>query len=159
MSFTTRPPIAIVPPPISSRPAIIRSSVDLPQPEGPTSTQNSPSAMSTSTPRITWVEPKYFCTAAIVTAAIRPPPRAPRRARSGFGLARAFDHRVVGASAREPAHDVVRGLASQLLLRLDGKERRVRRQDDTRVASQRRIRGHRLDRQHVERGPPQYSSI
>ena len=54
--------ISISPPVISSRPAIMRSSVDLPQPDGPTSTVNSPSAMSTSTPRITWVRPKYFST-------------------------------------------------------------------------------------------------
>ena len=43
--LTTVPPIAISPSLISSSPAIIRSSVDLPQPDGPTSTQNSPSAI------------------------------------------------------------------------------------------------------------------
>ena len=37
------PSMAIVPSVTSSRPAIIRSSVDLPQPDGPTKTQNSPS--------------------------------------------------------------------------------------------------------------------
>ena len=42
-SLTTLPPMAISPPVMSSRPAIIRSSVDLPQPEGPTKTTNSPS--------------------------------------------------------------------------------------------------------------------
>ena len=52
-SFTTLPPIAISPAVIVSRPAIMRSSVDLPQPEGPTITMNSPSAMSTFTPWIT----------------------------------------------------------------------------------------------------------
>ena len=41
--FTTRPPIAISPPVMFSSPASMRSSVDLPQPEGPTSTTNSPS--------------------------------------------------------------------------------------------------------------------
>jgi len=45
--LTTRPPIAISPRLISSRPAIIRSNVDLPQPDGPTSTTNSPSWIST----------------------------------------------------------------------------------------------------------------
>ena len=45
-SFTTRAPIEIVPEVISSSPAIERSAVDLPQPDGPTSTMNSPSAMS-----------------------------------------------------------------------------------------------------------------
>ena len=52
-SFTTRPPIAISPSVMVSSPAIMRSSVDLPQPEGPTITMNSPSAMATSTPWIT----------------------------------------------------------------------------------------------------------
>jgi len=45
-SLTTRSPIEMVPPVISSSPAIDRSAVDLPQPEGPTNTMNSPSAMS-----------------------------------------------------------------------------------------------------------------
>jgi hypothetical protein len=51
--FTTRPPIEIVPSVIVSSPAIMRSSVDLPQPEGPTITMNSPSAIATSTLWIT----------------------------------------------------------------------------------------------------------
>ena len=38
------PPMRISPPVMSSSPAIIRSSVDLPQPDGPTKTTNSPSA-------------------------------------------------------------------------------------------------------------------
>ena len=40
--FTTRASMLMVPPEISSRPAIMRNVVDLPQPEGPTSTMNSP---------------------------------------------------------------------------------------------------------------------
>ena len=44
-------------PEIASRPAIIRSSVDLPQPDGPTRMTNSPSPMSTSTPWMTWALP------------------------------------------------------------------------------------------------------
>ncbi len=48
--LTTRPPIEIVPSVMVSSPAIIRSSVDCPQPEGPTRTRNSPSAISMSTP-------------------------------------------------------------------------------------------------------------
>ena len=56
-SFTTRPAIAIVPEVIASRPATMRSSVDLPQPEGPTMTMNSPSAMSIETPWMTSVRP------------------------------------------------------------------------------------------------------
>ena len=42
----------------SSSPAIMRSSVDLPQPDGPTRTTNSPSAMSIETPLITFTLPK-----------------------------------------------------------------------------------------------------
>jgi hypothetical protein len=38
-----------------SRPAIMRSRVDLPQPDGPTKTMNSPSAISRSMPWMTGV--------------------------------------------------------------------------------------------------------
>src|SRR5882672_1645378 len=69
--LTTRSPIAIRPPEISSSPAIIRRSVDLPQPEGPTSTQNSPSSTPMSTPCTTSVEPKLLRTALRVTDAMR----------------------------------------------------------------------------------------
>jgi hypothetical protein len=48
VSFTRRPPMESSPPEIDSRPAIIRSVVLLPQPDGPTSTMNSPSAISRS---------------------------------------------------------------------------------------------------------------
>ena len=48
--FTTRSPIFTSPPEIVSRPAIMRSNVDLPQPDGPTSTQNEPSSMPSETP-------------------------------------------------------------------------------------------------------------
>ena len=50
ISFTTRPPMSTVPEVIVSSPATMRSSVDLPQPDGPTSTQNPPSGMSRLTP-------------------------------------------------------------------------------------------------------------
>ena len=40
-SLTVRPPMEMVPWLISSSPAIMRRVVDLPQPEGPTSTTNS----------------------------------------------------------------------------------------------------------------------
>ena len=59
-SFTTRPSMAMLPPVMSSSPASMRSSVDLPQPEGPTSTMNSPSAMSSEMPCRTLVLPKSF---------------------------------------------------------------------------------------------------
>jgi hypothetical protein len=50
MLLTTRLPIEISPALISSRPATMRRSVDLPQPEGPTMTTNSPSLTSAETP-------------------------------------------------------------------------------------------------------------
>ncbi len=49
-SFTTRPPMRHSPVVIVSSPATMRSSVDLPQPDGPTSTQKEPSGMSMDTP-------------------------------------------------------------------------------------------------------------
>ena len=45
-SFIRTPSISSVPPVIRSSPAIIRSKVDLPQPEGPTKTISSPVVMS-----------------------------------------------------------------------------------------------------------------
>ena len=54
-AFMTRPPIAISPAVISSSPATMRKSVDLPQPEGPTTTMSSPSVISQETPWMTAV--------------------------------------------------------------------------------------------------------
>src|SRR5437016_8049463 len=144
--LTTVPPIAISPAEISSRPAIMRSSVDLPQPDGPTSTQNSPFAMSMSTPRITCVDPNHFSTAAIVTAAIQFP--------SGIRSwrTRSYCDGIVGTSTAEPAHDILHGLVPQLFLGFDRKKCRMGREDNPRIRNERRIARHRLDRQHVERG-------
>ena len=50
LPLATMPSIAIVPELIVSSPAIILSSVDLPHPEGPTSTTNSPSPIDRSMP-------------------------------------------------------------------------------------------------------------
>src|SRR5882762_1052879 len=50
MSLTTRPPISTVPALGLSSPATMLSRVDLPQPDGPTSTVNSPLSMSRSIP-------------------------------------------------------------------------------------------------------------
>ena len=71
--FTMRSPIAIVPPVTASSPATILSKVDLPQPDGPTSTTNSPSAMSTLTPCRICTAPNAFDTSRIATCAIVPP--------------------------------------------------------------------------------------
>src|SRR5271166_6670350 len=58
-SLTTRSPIWIVPPVISSSPAMERSAVDLPHPEGPTRTMNSPSLMSRLRSLMAWTPPGY----------------------------------------------------------------------------------------------------
>src|SRR3954466_9400084 len=44
--LTSRSPMRIAPPSSASRPASMRRAVDLPEPEGPTSTRSSPSPMS-----------------------------------------------------------------------------------------------------------------
>ena len=46
------PPIATMPPLIGSSPQIMRSNVDLPQPDGPTKTTNSPCSIVRSMSRI-----------------------------------------------------------------------------------------------------------
>src|SRR5213080_2385443 len=71
--LTTRSPIRISPDVMFSSPAIMRNSVDLPQPEGPTSTTNSPSPIFTSTPWMTSVAPKAFRTSRIATDAMDAP--------------------------------------------------------------------------------------
>src|SRR3954469_13938523 len=58
--LTTRSPIEIVPDVMFSRPASIRSRVDLPQPEGPTKTTNSPSSIGIDTPCKTSKLPNDF---------------------------------------------------------------------------------------------------
>src|SRR6266487_4028949 len=90
MSLTTRPSMAIVPPEISSKPASIRSSVDLPQPDGPTSTMNSPSLMSKLKPCRTLVVPKAFSMFWNVTDAINYYPQKPHRKGAKKNL---FHHR------------------------------------------------------------------
>src|SRR5690349_20135500 len=64
------PSIAISPAEISSSPASMRSRVVLPQPEGPTSTTNSPSAMSNPMPWMTLVLAKDFSMLRKETAAM-----------------------------------------------------------------------------------------
>ena len=50
IALTTLPSIETVPSVIVSSPATILSKVDLPQPDGPTSTQSLPSGMAIETP-------------------------------------------------------------------------------------------------------------
>ena len=56
-SLTRWPSNSMSPEVMSSSPATSRSSVDLPQPDGPTKTMNSPSSISRSTPLITSTAP------------------------------------------------------------------------------------------------------
>ena len=56
-SFTILESILISPLVIGSSPAIMRSRVDLPQPDGPTSATNSPSLMPMETPWMTSCSP------------------------------------------------------------------------------------------------------
>src|ERR1700740_1191260 len=77
--LTTRSPIEIVPEVMFSRPASIRSRVDLPQPEGPTRTTNSPSSIGTVTPCRTSKLPNDLRTSRILTDDIRVPSYSPDR--------------------------------------------------------------------------------
>ena len=71
---TSRSPIAIVPEVGCSSPATIRSAVDLPHPDGPTSTISSPSATSRSSASTAVVSsPKTFVTDRNSTLAIVSP--------------------------------------------------------------------------------------
>src|SRR3984893_18345551 len=73
--FTMRPPIEMVPPLISSRPAIMRSVVDFAQPEGPTSTTNSRSWMSSLMSLTETTGPYALCTLVRTTSAIASDPQ------------------------------------------------------------------------------------
>src|ERR1700680_2273653 len=65
--LTTRSPIEIVPEVMFSSPASIRNKVDLPQPEGPTSTTKAPSSIGIETPCRTSKPPNDFRTSRICT--------------------------------------------------------------------------------------------
>src|SRR3978361_799598 len=73
MSLTTRPPISIVPALGLSSPATILSRVDLPQPDGPTSTVNSPLSISRSIPFSTARLANRFDRPRMLNAAMIPP--------------------------------------------------------------------------------------
>ena len=61
-SFIRSPPMVTSPSVMSSRPTIIRSTVDFPQPDGPTRIMNSPSAMSRLTSLTAGKPSPYFLT-------------------------------------------------------------------------------------------------
>src|SRR5512144_1835010 len=60
LSLTRSPPMIMSPEVMSSRPTIIRSSVDFPQPDGPTRIMNSPSWTSMLT-SFTAAKPSPYC--------------------------------------------------------------------------------------------------
>src|SRR5246127_1534164 len=68
--LTTRWSILTSPSVTLSSPAMMASKVDLPQPEGPTRTTNSPVLTSRSIPLSTGTEPKFFLRCWIVSEAI-----------------------------------------------------------------------------------------
>src|SRR6187431_81110 len=69
--LTTRSPMRRTPSEISSSPAIIRSDVVLPQPDGPTRTMNSPSWISRFRSLTATTSPYFFQTWSNVTVAMR----------------------------------------------------------------------------------------
>src|SRR4051812_20803936 len=109
-SLTTSPSTAISPPVMSSKPAIMRSVVDLPQPDGPTSTTNSLSAMSRSIALTASTSSYFLTTLRSVTCAITGDPSALRRAGGQAGdvivhQKRVDDQRRRGAEQRA-RHDL-----------------------------------------------------
>src|SRR5512138_2457000 len=70
MSLTSRSPMKTRPSLTVSSPAIRFSKVDLPHPDGPTSTTNSPSPISRSMPFSTSVLPKRFNKFSVLTSTI-----------------------------------------------------------------------------------------
>ena len=72
-SLTTVSPIRISPELTASRPAIMRSVVVLPQPEGPTKTMNSLSRMCRSTSFTTWLASNILLSLRTITSAIAYP--------------------------------------------------------------------------------------
>ncbi len=77
-SVTSRSPMTMLPAVSSSSPATARSNVDLPQPEGPTITVNSPAATSIDTPFSTSVAPKLLRASRIDNPAIAPSSSGPQ---------------------------------------------------------------------------------
>src|SRR4051812_29491135 len=116
-SFTTRPPIETVPSEMSSRPATIRSAVVFPQPDGPTSTRNSPSWMSSVRSKTAWTPLSYtLSTSSNTTSAMDPPDLELR------GIVERFE-RLEGE--RERPHDTRRGDEQALVARLADEHDRV----------------------------------
>src|SRR5919198_4623029 len=96
-SVTTRSAIRISPAVSSSRPAIILRAVLLPQPEGPTSTRNSPSS-TWSVRSLTATVPSGNCFVTPSRVMLATPVLLyVRLSVTGFGASGADDERVAGA--------------------------------------------------------------
>jgi hypothetical protein len=156
--FTTRPPIAISPPVMFSSPAIMRSSVDFPQPEGPTRTTNSPSRICTSTPCRICVLPKFFRTLRTETSAMRPRalPGAPHwrglRTRRGYTWAAApCNHRRSANAVRRWTRGGGRRYGSAAFSRSD---RHARSLSSARADPRRAHRARAARHRHVPAGLP-----
>src|SRR5712691_5293944 len=73
MSLTTWPPIRMSPEVCRSRPAMMRRNVVLPQPDGPSSTRNSPSRTVRLMPPTATTSPKFLVISLAATVAIWAP--------------------------------------------------------------------------------------
>src|SRR5438132_2547186 len=131
----------IVPAVTSSSPAIIRNSVDLPQPDGPTRTRNSPLAISRDTPSTATTPPeKTFVTLSRTISATRTIKESiphPSAESNGIDhLVRCLYSREHGGGDRDPGQDdeAERGAAAGALAR---RAARRRHRDPLRAAAQR----------------------
>src|SRR5262245_60009727 len=97
--FTSRSSMRISPDVTVSRPAIIASRVDFPQPDGPTSAMNSPSFASMSTPFSTSTGPKRLRRDLTVNVAMARLPDA-------CAVLHAIVAHSLHRSGRQPAHEV-----------------------------------------------------
>src|ERR1700674_3473478 len=115
--LTTRSPMRMVPELTSSRPATSRSVVDLPQPDGPTSTTNSSSSISRSRSVTAGTAPYILpiCSNATLAMVIFPPksPVSPLTGRSDaqpadnvFLREQGHQHRRAHGQHRHRAHQV-----------------------------------------------------
>src|SRR5690349_5055338 len=106
---TSCSPILIVPEVTSSRPAIMRSNVDLPQPDGPTRTRNSPLAISSDTPSTATTPPeKTLLTLSRTISATRSMESIPHLAKERNGIDHSADSlysRLHDGGGGKPAED------------------------------------------------------
>src|SRR5579883_2529584 len=108
--LTSLPSMRISPDVTLSRPAIIARSVDLPQPEGPTSAMNSPVLASRSTPLSTSTGPKLLRNLEMVSDAMKAPSldrSLSKAADEIFAAEEVDEQRRNGADQHAGAHHVV----------------------------------------------------